>query len=61
MSSMPYSAGVLRGDDAWALLRCSATPVELPCRPAAGGPAADVTPSPDSGLNVRTRVQASPP
>jgi hypothetical protein len=27
------------------------------CRPAAGGAAADVTPAPDSGLNVRTRVQ----
>lgn len=31
--------------------------VVLVRRPAAGGPAADVTPSPDSGLNVRTRVQ----
>ena len=32
-------------------------PPAATCRPAAGGAAADVTPPPDSGLNVRTRVQ----
>lgn len=44
---------------AW-LLRCSAAPSPLPCRPADGVAASDVTPGPDSGLNVRTRVQVSP-
>lgn len=57
MLRLTLTAGLAPTDWGGCWQRCSTALCLLPRRPAGGGEAADVSPGPDSGLNVRTRVQ----